>query len=272
MLEYSYGLVSCFAKDGGKMYRILIADEESTERDTVIKLLQKNFSRQLEVVTAADGREAVALYEEKACKIALLDIKLPGIDGLEAAGQIRSRNPGAVIIFVTECREFSYAKRAITIRALEYLLKPAAEEEVVSILEEALGILKAEQKKRLSKPEWEKGIRYTGNVKLDAVAEKIYEYIKVNYKEDISLQDVAGHMNYSDAYFCKIFKQCFEKSFLVYLTEYRVERAKELLEDISINIKDVSYKVGYRDSNYFAKVFKRIVGITPTEYRMEILQ
>ena len=93
-----------------------------------------------------------------------------------------------------------------------------------------------------------------------------------NYMDDISLQTVAEAMNYSDAYFCKIFKQCFDKNFIVYLSEYRVARAKELLGDVLINVKDVSQKVGYRDSNYFAKVFKRIAGVTPTEYRMQVLK
>mgnify|MGYP000471907576 CR=1 FL=1 len=51
-----------------------------------------------------------------------------------------------------------------------------------------------------------------------------------------------------------------------------VARAKELLGDVLINVKDVSQKVGYRDSNYFAKVFKRIAGVTPTEYRMQVLK
>ena len=71
---------------------------------------------------------------------------------------------------------------------------------------------------------------------------------------------------------CKIFKQCFDKNFIVYLSEYRVARAKELLGDVLINVKDVSQKVGYRDSNYFAKVFKRIAGVTPTEYRTQVLK
>ena len=111
-----------------------------------------------------------------------------------------------------------------------------------------------------------------GNVRMSAVAENIRQYIDMHYKEDISLQSVAEEMNYSDAYFCKIFKQCFDKSFIGYLTEYRLERAKQLLADVRINVKDISVNVGYRDSNYFAKVFKRAMGSTPTEYRMEILK
>ena len=90
--------------------------------------------------------------------------------------------------------------------------------------------------------------------------------------EDIALQNIAEAMNYSDAYFCKLFKQCFDKSFVTYLTDFRVSMAKKMLEDVVINIKDVGVKVGYHDPNYFAKVFKRSVGVTPSEYRLQILQ
>ena len=249
------------------MYRIVVADDEPIERAVVSKILQKHFSEQLEIVMAVNGRESVKLYQEQNCKIALLDIEMPGVNGLEAAEQIRNLDEDAVIVFLTAFDEFSYAKRAVSVHALEYLLKPTAEDELVSTIEQALWVLSTEKIQRFTRQE-SINIKYTENVKLNAVADSISEYIRKNYKEDISLQDVAGYMNYSDAYFCRIFKQCFEKSFLGYLTEYRVERAKELLEDISTNIKDVSINVGYRDSNYFAKVFKRIVGITPTEYRV----
>lgn len=253
------------------MYRILIADDEPIERAVVTKMLQKNFSQQLEVVSAINGREAVKLYKENACKIAVLDIEMPGINGLEAAEQIREMDEDAVIVFLTAYDEFNYAKRAISVHALEYLLKPTSEEELISTIDEALWLLgeKKTFKASITEPE---EIGHADNIKLNAVADSIGEYIRNHYHEDISLQDVAGYLSYSDAYFCRIFKQCFDRSFLAYLTEYRVEKAKELLEDFSVNIKDISYKVGYRDSNYFAKVFKRMVGSTPTEYRLLTLQ
>lgn len=253
------------------MYHILIADDEPIERAVVTKMLQRNFEGQLEVISAINGREAVKLYRENACKIALLDIEMPGINGLEAAEQIREMDEDAVIIFLTAFDEFNYAKRAISVHALEYLLKPTSEEELVSTVDEALWMLGNKRTVKQGVAD-EDSIKHSDNVKLNAVADSICEYIKQHYHEDISLQDVAGHLSYSDAYFCRIFKQCFDRSFLAYLTEYRMERAKELLEDVSVNIKDISFKVGYRDSNYFAKVFKRIAGVTPTEYRVQILQ
>ena len=84
---------------------------------------------------------------------------------------------------------------------------------------------------------------------------------------DISMQDLAHIMGYSEAYFSKLFKQCFNQNFTAYLTEYRVNEAKKLLEQPTVNVKEIGKAVGYSDSNYFAKVFKRITGKSPTEYR-----
>ena len=86
------------------------------------------------------------------------------------------------------------------------------------------------------------------------------------------MQDVARVRNYSEAYFCKLFKQCFSCNFTAYLTQIRMGAAKKLLAQPTVNVKDIGEAVGYSDSNYFAKVFKRYTGFTPTEYRMEIFQ
>lgn len=254
------------------MYRILIADDEPIERTVVTKTLQKYLDSQIEIVAVENGREAVQQFFEKGCRIALLDIEMPGINGLEAAEQIRKRDDDASIVFLTAFDEFDYAKRAIGVRALEYLLKPAPEEELIATVEEAMRMVDKTPKPQRKTSDELLLEEENGNVRLSAVSEKIRNYIDSHYKEDISLQDVAGAMNYSDAYFCKIFKQCFGKGFIVYLSEYRVQKAKELLSDIAINVKNISQEVGYRDSNYFAKVFKRIVGETPTEYRLHRIE
>ena len=111
-----------------------------------------------------------------------------------------------------------------------------------------------------------------GNIRTQAVADTIRMYIEEHYREDLALQDVAGYMGYADAYFCKIFKQCFDQNFTAYLTEFRVEKAKRLLADVTIQIRDICMQVGFRDSNYFARVFKRNTGRTPSEYRAFMLE
>jgi two-component system response regulator YesN len=260
------------------MYQILIADDEPIERAVLYRTIKKYYKNQLEVIQAENGRRAVELFDENSCHIALLDIEMPGINGLEAARLIREKNKNCSIIFLTAFDDFNYAKKAISVRVLDYLLKPSSDEELIAVLDEAIHLAEISEKKSGNIINFESSGRDFMNsqkadqTRLSAVCKAILEFIYNNYNEDISLQDAAKALNYADAYFCKIFKQCFDMNFTTYLSNFRVEKAKLQLEDITVNVKDISENVGFRDSNYFAKVFKRIVGVTPSEYRMKVLE
>lgn len=96
---------------------------------------------------------------------------------------------------------------------------------------------------------------------------KALEYIKKNYMNKISLQEVADAANISPSYFSKVFKDEMKCNFNVYLNNYRVEVAKRLLLDISIPLVNVALLSGFEDQSYFSKVFKKITGLTPGKYR-----
>jgi two-component system, response regulator YesN len=258
------------------MYQVLIADDEPIERTVLCKVLNNKFKNQLEIVQTVNGREAIELFEAQKFHIVFMDIEMPGINGLEAAERIRKIDKNCHIIFLTAYDDFSYAKKAITVKALNYLLKPASEEEIIEAVEEAIKTIAEkdikDNKKILNRDEVLDACNDTlEQIRISVVREEIIQYIQKHYIEDISMQDVAEAMNYSNAYFCKLFKQGFHKSFTTYLAEYRIEKAKGLLVDITVNVKEISDKVGYKDSNYFAKVFKRVVGITPSEFRILVL-
>jgi YesN/AraC family two-component response regulator len=104
------------------------------------------------------------------------------------------------------------------------------------------------------------------------VRQDIIAYIDRHYMEELSMKAVARAMNYSDAYFCKLFKQCFQVNFSTYLNEYRIRKACTMMENLRRNIKDIGVDCGYTDSNYFSRVFKRFTGQTPTEYRLSIME
>ena len=251
------------------MYRILIADDEPIERMVISKKINNLFQDQFEIFQAENGREAVSVHEENMCDIALLDIEMPGINGIEAAEQIRKINKQCCIIFITAFDEFLYAKGAIRVRALDYLLKPCNDEELANALYEAVRIL--DSKQEVTAEEAKHTYNENASGKLVIIAEEIKNYIEKHYKDELGIQDVAGVLNYSEAYFCKIFRQCFDKSFTTYLMEYRINKAKELMMDLRYNIKDIGTEVGYRDSNYFSKIFKKAEGMTPTEFRQRVL-
>lgn len=250
-------------------YRILIADDEPIERMVVSKMIQSHFGDEIELSQAVNGREAIEIARKAHCQIMLMDISMPGIDGLEAAETIREENPDCSIIFLTAYDEFDFAKRAIKVHALDYLLKPWSKDELIAVIDEAIHLVQQNAENR--EQETDKGTDTAEEkqelLKNQMQIERVRQYIETHYMEDICLQDAAAALHYSEVYFCKFFKHNFDKNFIMFLSELRVEKAKVLLSDVTINIRDVSRKVGYRDSGYFTKVFKRITGYTPSEYR-----
>ena len=259
------------------MIKILIADDEPIERQVVSKKITRFFPDQFEIFLAENGIEALKIYDQEHCPVCLLDISMPGMTGLEVAEAIREESAETSIIFLTAFDEFSFAKKAIEVKALDYILKPGADEDLQNALEEAISIAGEAEHRDISEvvhgtssggsnEGLSEDIGETGDI-----AFKARTYIDEHYKEDLSLQDVAGYLGYSDVYFCKMFKQNIGKSFIVYLNELRIEKAKKLLSRPEINIKDISAEAGFRDANYFTRVFKRMVGMTPSEYRNGVI-
>ena len=252
------------------MYKILVADDESIERRVLAKSLLKAFGDSVEIYEARTGREALELFEKEEIKISVLDIEMPGIDGLEAAKIMHQKDRNCVIIFLTAYDDFSYAKQAIRVKALDYLLKPYDEHELVLTIEEAIRLVDqnyASETKEIEEEVMDYIPQDSDDIRFSLLKEKVESYIKEHYTEEISMHDIAHIMNYSESYFCKLFKQCFKMNFTTYLANHRIEKAKSMLEDPLTNVKVVGISCGYPDSNYFARVFKRATGLTPTEYR-----
>ena len=97
-------------------------------------------------------------------------------------------------------------------------------------------------------------------------------YIGTNYSNStLSVRDVANFANLSVSYLCTVFKNQTGTTITAYLTNYRMEQAKNLLTDGRNRVSDVSLKVGYHDCNYFGKTFRKFTGFTPSQYREQVL-
>lgn len=106
--------------------------------------------------------------------------------------------------------------------------------------------------------------------KAAGIMDAAVQYVSNNYSKNICLDDVARNLKMSPTYFSKMFKSIYGKNFIDYLTEYRIEKAKAFLEKGSASIKEIAYAIGYNDPNYFCKVFKKVVGHTPGEFKNQI--
>ena len=100
-----------------------------------------------------------------------------------------------------------------------------------------------------------------------SLVEKAKSYINENFQKDLSLDEISREYDISPYYFSKIFKDETGENFIEYLTGVRMEKAKQLLLNKELSMKEICSMVGYADPNYFSRSFKKNVGVTPTEYR-----
>ena len=96
------------------------------------------------------------------------------------------------------------------------------------------------------------------------------EFIKQHQTEDISLGQVAKAVNTSTFYFCKMFKKVTGINFTDYVSRVRIENSKNLLLNPNLRISEIAYEVGFQSLTHFNRVFKKIVGQSPTEYRSQL--
>lgn len=97
--------------------------------------------------------------------------------------------------------------------------------------------------------------------------QSVIKYIEKNYSNNILLKDIAKHIGISEQYLSTVFKKDLGKSPSDYLTEFRIEQAKELLEQNKLNLKEIYSQVGFNSYNYFFTVFKKLTGLTPNAYK-----
>jgi AraC-like DNA-binding protein len=103
------------------------------------------------------------------------------------------------------------------------------------------------------------------------VITKAKEYIRTHQAEELSLGQVAKVVNTSTFYFCKMFKKVAGVNFTDYLSRVRIEKSKELLLNPNLRISEIAYDVGFQSLTHFNRVFKRIQGQSPTEYRSKLV-
>lgn len=248
------------------MIKILIADDESVEREILCTIL--NSYPQIKIYQAENGRLAVNFAQLFDVDIVLMDIEMPSINGIEASKQILKAKPSCRIIFVTAYSIFSYAREAVTLGAIDYILKPVDKEDVLRAVTRAVSQLEAERQLKAVVPQVESLEDEEGTEKAALMMSKVKKYLEHSYMNyDLSLDSVSSLLHLNASYLSSIFKRYTGINFIDYITNLRISAAKEYLGDPFKSVSEIAAMVGYDSSSYFCRAFKKNTGFTPTEYR-----
>ncbi|GAA0485032.1 hypothetical protein GCM10008986_07850 [Salinibacillus aidingensis] len=102
--------------------------------------------------------------------------------------------------------------------------------------------------------------------------ERAKEYIGEHYHRPVSLEEVAQYVDLSANYFSNMFREETGQTFIDYVTDIRLRQAKQLLKENTLSLKEISFKVGYKDPNYFSRVFKKHEQLSPKQFQKQILK
>lgn len=257
---------ACETRWDESMYKVMLIDDE----EIIIEGLKKavpwaEFGCEL-VGTADNGIEGQRLIRELMPDILITDIRMSGKSGLQMLRDLTGEFAGMQIIVLSGFREFEYAQEAIRLGVLRFLLKPSKMDEIREALSAACDRLKVIREEETGKflPEDE------GSGSSGFISGKAIRYMKEHYAEKLSLNDVS-EMNYiSPWHLSKILKKDTGQNFVDIINEIRVDNAKKLLRNPALKIYEISERVGFSDIAYFSRVFKKITGMAPNEYRRTI--
>ena len=130
------------------MYRIMLADDEGIVIDSLQYIIERNFKEECSVESAKTGRNVIELAENFRPDIAIMDIQMPGINGIDAIREMKKVNSNTIFIIMSAYDKFDYAKEAINLGVLEYLNKPVDKDVIVETLKKAMAIIDQDREKR----------------------------------------------------------------------------------------------------------------------------
>ena len=243
------------------MLKVLVVEDEEMIRRGIVLAVDWAALDCVVVGEAANGAEALEAVDRLNPSLIITDLKMPQMDGLEMLRRLRERGNNVYVIILTAYDSFTYAQSALRLGAVDFLLKPFHDgdlEQAVAALRKRIG---GEEKADSALPGLKRGDK--SKYVLEAM-----DYIGAHYQDpNISISAIAQDLGISEGHLSHTFKKETDYTLLNYLTRYRVHKAMELLRDCRVKVYEVAAQVGYRDITYFSATFKKVTGVTPSEYQ-----
>lgn len=238
--------------------KLLIADDEESIRNGIRNYVRLHTNRIEQIYLAADGQQALDTIIQYKPQIMLLDIQMPLMNGIDVMREASKVDILPRTIILSGYDDFKYAQQAIRFGVDDYVLKPCRSTEIMQMLNKIIDEISGDE-------------TYTDKKEIssNSIVNHAMEYMHEHYNDDITLADVAERVGISSGYLSTLFTQNLGIGFIDSLNEMRVERACVYLQQHQMKTYEIAFKVGFRDEKYFSRIFKKITGKTPSEYRKE---
>lgn len=249
-------------KGDGNMYKVILVDDERIILEGLSRVVDwKKYGCEV-VGTGTSAEEGTQLIRTMKPDILFTDIRMPGQDGLTMLAGLRSEFPNLMVAVLTGYRDIALAQEAMKLGVMRFLLKPSKMDDI----HEALTAMTQKLAEIHPEEETDHNENNENNAGMFIVNHAV-AYMKEHYAEHLTLQNVADCCYVSQWHLSKVLNRYAEGSFYDLLNSIRIDEAKKMLADPSFRIGDIAERVGYTDTAHFARVFKRIEGLSANEYR-----
>ncbi|MFB6467235.1 helix-turn-helix domain-containing protein [Cytobacillus sp. Hz8] len=241
-------------------------DDDQEARESIRSIIEYSPYMDLAIWEEETADKGLERIKEMHPSFLITELTLPDMDGLKFGKKAKEIDPSLPVVVVSHLQIFKTVQTCMNAGFSAYLLKPIASGELLQILERlhterlfhnSLPFLDTNKETTPAKLETD-----LGNPILAAM-----DYIRINYQKPIHLKEVANLVYLSPSHFSRLFKEVTEITFVEFLTNYRLEKSKQLLKITSIPIETIANLTGFTSAAYFATSFKRKEGQSPSEYR-----
>jgi two-component system response regulator YesN len=242
---------------------VMIVDDEYEIRNGVRDFVDWAALGMEVVAVCEDGEDALSQSIVRAPDIVIIDIVMPGMDGLEAVGRMRSMGCASRVVFISSYSDIEYFKRAFKVSAVDYILKPVDMDELAAVLASQGDEIRAQR----GEPPLRQGDGRRRSAASSAIIRAVCACIDENLGNRLTISLLAEKCFLSANYLSYLFRREMGVTVNDYITARRMRQACLLLrQGQRVYVGEIARQVGYQDPAYFTRQFKKSMGCTPLEY------
>ena len=250
------------SSSSANLFSVLIVEDNNDLRVFIQKLIISKYT----VYMAKNGIEALSILDKNDIDLVITDIMMPEMDGIELLKKIRNDKSYSwlPVIMLTARVDFLMKMKGFSQGASDYIMKPFKPDELLARIKAQLFLSKLRR-------EYQKAINNKNKKSLTdntiIAIEKVQDFIRLNYQDDISRDSLSSIVEMSPDHLSRMFKKYVGMTIKDFVHELRIENAIGKLWDHERKIIDIAYEVGFDNISSFNRIFKKLKGLTPSDYR-----